>query len=217
MEGVPVTATAPVVFEVDVGAGELLSFVAESADPATVLSIQVNDPDGSPATFGGGSLAAGAPATAVLDGSYPGSYEIIVGSAEPGTAVTATIQPVTSQRLVENEPVTVAAPASFDVDVIEGQPLTFTAQPEAADSILEVTVHDADGNATGTESTSPSAGEPATVGIGGAFPGRYRVIVSSSGAPTDITATLQPAERARSRRRAGRPPRPDHFRHRPCR
>ena len=36
----------------------------------------------------------GEPATAILDGTFPGSYKIIVGSAEPDTDITATIQPV---------------------------------------------------------------------------------------------------------------------------
>ncbi len=178
-------------FDVEVEPGDLFSFNAESEDPESVLNIQVIGPDGLPT--GGASLDAGAPATAILDGAVPGSYQVIVGSAEPDTDIIATIRRVESADLLEDEPVTVAAPAAFDVDVIEGQTLTFTAQPDAEDSFLDVSVQDADGNLTDSAS-APSAGEPATVSLGGGFPGRYRIVVSYSGAPTDVTATLQAAD-----------------------
>ena len=190
-EDAPSTATAPVAFGVEVEPGDLLSFDAESEDPESVLNIQVVDPDGS--QTGGVSLDAGAPATVLLDGAVPGFYSIIVGSTEPDTDIIATIRRVESVDLLEDEPVTVAAPAAFDVDVIEGQTLTFTAQPDAEDSFLDVSVQDADGNETGS-ARAPEAGEPATVSLGGGFPGRYRIVVSYSGAPTDVTATLQAAD-----------------------
>ena len=216
VEGESSTATTPVAFDVEVEPGDLLSFDAESEDPESVLNIQVIDPDGLPT--GGASLDAGAPATAILDGALPGSTSVIVGSAEPDTDIIATIRRVESADLLEDEPVTVAAPAAFDVDVIEGQTLTFTAQPDAEDSFLDVSVQDADGNLTDSAS-APSAGEPATVSLGGGFPGRYRIVVSYSGAPTDVTATLQAAdtEPLGPRQRAGRRRRPGHFRHRPRR
>ena len=193
-EDASVSATAPVAFEVEVDTGEVLSFNAESEDPDSVLIMQVIDPEGIPTGFGGGGLVEGQPATAVLDGTFPGSYTIIVGSAEPGIDITATLQPIESQQLLENDPVTVPAPAGFDVDVIEGQSLIFTAQPESSDSVLDVSVQDADGNATGSSGSSPSAGEPATVTLGGGLPGHYRIIVNDADASTDVTATLQPAE-----------------------
>lgn len=194
VEGESLTAIAPVVFDVEVGTGDLLSFDATSDDPESVLSIQVIDPDGFPTGSGGGWLAAGQPATALLDGAFPGTYKIVVGSAEPDTNITATMQPVESVTLVEDEPVTVAAPASFDVEVVEGQTVTFIAEPEAADGDLTVSVQGADGFPTGATSTSPSPGESASVSLGGGAPGSYRIIVNYSGAPTDVTVSLQPAE-----------------------
>ena len=196
-EDASVSATAPVAFEVEVDTGEVLSFNAESEDPESVLIMQVIDPEGIPTGFGGGGLVEGQAATAVLDGTFPGTYKIIVGSAEPGTDITATLQPIESQQLLENDSVTVPAPAGFDVDVVEGQSLTFTAQPESSDSFLDVSVQDADGNATGSAGSSPSAGEPAAVTLGGALPGHYRIIVNDPDASTDVTATLQLAETQR--------------------
>ena len=46
VEGEPVPASAPAVFDVDVDTGQLFSFTAEPARPDSVLTIQVNDPDG---------------------------------------------------------------------------------------------------------------------------------------------------------------------------
>ena len=193
-QGDSVAATTPVAVEVEVGSGELLSFVVESDDPESLLSIRIIDPDGRD-TGGSVSSDAGEPATALLEGTSAGTYKLIVGSAEPDTDFNASFEPVTAQDLREDETVSVAAPAAFDVDVIEGQTLTFTAEPESADVLLSVSVENTDGP-TGTVGTSPSAGEPAQVSIGG-IPGSYRLIVSSSGARPEVTATLRAAESTR--------------------
>ncbi len=192
-EGEPVTVPSPAVFDVDVASGKLLSFTADTDDTDGVLGIQVIGPDGFPVDKVDALPVPGDPVTAILDGNVPGSYQIIVDSSVALSDITANLLTLEAQRVVENKPVTTAAPAVFSVDVAENQLVTFTAQPASANSSLAITVNDADGFATGS-AVSPSAGESATVSFGVDSTGPFQIIVTSSGGLTDLTATLQSVE-----------------------
>ena len=110
----PVTTPAPAVFDVDVDTGQLFGFTVEPTRPDSVLTIQVNGPDGFASGFTAGTPVPGEPATAIIDGGIPGAYRIIVASADMESEIIATLLPLEPQTIGEDAPVTTSAPAVFD-------------------------------------------------------------------------------------------------------
>lgn len=85
-------------------------------------------------------------------------------------------------------------PAVFDVDVDDGQLLVFIAQSTSSTDLIDIQVSDPGGFAVAFDrSTSP--GVPVTMLISGdACSERYQVIVNSTDAETELTATLDAIE-----------------------
>ena len=187
-EGESVSAASPVVFEVDVGVDELLSFSAVS-DTDSLIGIQVNGPDGLTSNFPRASVDPGEPATALIDGESPGLHRIVVASPDPQADITATLESVTTRPLSEGHPVTVGSPVVFTVQVTGAQLYTVTAQPESEDRRVVLEARDPDDLAT--YGLSSAVGAPAAVTVGGA-PGSFEVRVVPLDGPADVTAVLQP-------------------------
>jgi hypothetical protein len=192
-EGEPVTVSSPAVFDVEVDSGQRLSFTADTDDTDDVLGIQVIAPDGSPVGKAFAVPVPGDPVTAILDGNFPGSYQIIVDSSVEQSDITANLRTLETRQLTENETVTTATPAAFSVQVAENQLVTFTAQPESATSILVIEFHAVDGSFEDS-AVSPSPGEAVTVSLGVDSISPFQILVTSAGGVTDMTASLRSVE-----------------------
>ncbi len=197
VEGEPVTASAPAVFDVDVNVGELFGFTAEPAHPDDVLTMQVNGPEG----FDDGvSYVGSARARGARHGHHRRQHPRCVSDhrhfrrhRERDHRVAPRARAATDRRgRVRHR----LRAGGVHVDASSDDLFTFTARPESPDVFVQIAVNDADGLPTGSFASSASPGEPATVSVGGALPDDYQVIVTSSGR-TELTATLQSVEAQR--------------------
>lgn len=187
---------APAAFDVTAPPGEPIVFTAAPGTDDAFVDVTVHDPGGFPIASER-SLDGGDPVAVVIGtggGRFAGDYRVIVTSTDPRGRITPSVARLESVPLVAGTPVVTNAQAAFDVDVADGQLLVFTAQSTSFADLIDIQVSDPDGFAVAFgQSTSP--GVPATVLISGeARSGRYQVIVNSTGAESELTATLDAIE-----------------------
>ena len=168
---------------------EAVTLLTEAGQLDAVLAVLQEHPEAAAALFDTPSPRAGAPATAVVGGSGPGTYRVIVTSTDLTSDVTVTADPIQVQLLTTDAPVVASAPAAFDVDITEGSRV-LTAVPDS-EAIVEIEVVDVFGQvAYGSTSPSSSPGRAATAIIGGSGFGTYHVTVTSTSGGT-ITVQLE--------------------------
>ena len=178
---------------------DLFTFTAEPTHPDSDLTIQVNGPDGFAGLYAG-SPAPGEPATAIIDGSIPGAYQIIVAS-DNESEITATLQFVEAEQIVPgNGPVQGVVPAVFDLDLVDGERRVVIVTPQG-DQELRVEIR----NPGRDEPTDlPGLGEPLVALLSGAGTHQIRVTGTELGEASFVIETAAGGRRAMIRASGGR-------------
>ena len=112
-----VTSTLPAVFDVDVANGDPLLVSARATSGDSPLEVQVIGPDGYTIGTGVDGQAASSTGTAVatVGGGQPGTYHVVVSSADHEGAIEASLSPITA--LAAGEAITDVSPMVLLVDV----------------------------------------------------------------------------------------------------
>ena len=157
--GEAVTITGPTVVNVDVGDGELFTFVAQGDGAFDVAAL---GPSGFAMSMAAFASSTGPEVSALVGGESSGTYRVMVTPA-PDARLTATLRPIAVQPLAPGPSVTTGLPAAFDVDIIDHAPLTFTATTETS-AALSIMVLGPDGVVDFGSSFGVSSipGQPAT-------------------------------------------------------
>ena len=211
-----VSATTPMAFEVDVDAGEVFSFIAESKT-RTVCSACGHRSrwDSHRVRWRWLRSTRESPSPPILTGRS--RVRTRSSSVPPNQAPTSPHRSNPSSRSNSSttSPSRLRRRRRFDVDVVEGQSFTSRPEPESADGFPQVRSRARDGNADRIRCVVRGR----RAGRRSASVVHCRAAIGSSSRPqraTDVTATLRTRRirTVRPRRRAGRSRRPDELRHR---
>ena len=185
-----VTSTLPAVFDVDVEDGDPLLVSARATSGDSPLEVQVIGPDGYTIGTGvdGQAASSTGPAVATVGGGQPGTYHVVVSSADHEGAIEASLSPITA--LGAGETITDVSPMVLLVDVGANETKVVNA---AGAGVVTVEVASVEGFAVAPSDGIPLAskpGEPLAVSVGQFGEGTYRVSIRAAEPGAEVTATL---------------------------